>query len=136
MAATKKAGSSRLDKIDFSAAISETIKPEHDLKPAKNGDTASENKRAEIKTNTGDPKTSNKPPESGSTRNVKKAGRPSNGEVKHISLAIPVDIFEKTGVAALLYDGNRTKYINALIKKDLEENYDKYSALKKLKDSI
>lgn len=56
-----------------------------------------------------------------------KGGRPSNGEVKKISLSIPVELYDgvETG-AALFFKGNKTAYINALIKKDLEENLEKY----------
>lgn len=56
-----------------------------------------------------------------------KGGRPSNGDVKKISLAIPVELMEgvETG-ATLFFKGNKTAYINALIKKDLQENGEKY----------
>ena len=62
-----------------------------------------------------------------------KCGRPSNGEVKKISLAIPVELYEgmETG-ANLFFKGNKTAYINALIKKDLDENLGKYEEFKEL----
>lgn len=56
-----------------------------------------------------------------------KCGRPSNGEVKKISLAIPVELYEDMEIGAnLFFKGNKTAYINALIKKDLDENLEKY----------
>jgi hypothetical protein len=62
-----------------------------------------------------------------------KGGRPSSGEVKKLSLAIPVELFDgvETG-AALFFKGNKTAYINALIKKDLEENLEKYKEFKEM----
>jgi hypothetical protein len=57
----------------------------------------------------------------------KKPGRPKGGKVKKIYLSIQEDLYEgmRPGVA-LLFNGNRTAYINALIRKDLDENADKY----------
>ena len=63
----------------------------------------------------------------------KKAGRPSHGAVKRISLAIPADLYDgvETG-ATLFFKGNKTAYINALIKKDLDANLDKYNEFKSI----
>ena len=62
-----------------------------------------------------------------------KAGRPSNGEVKKISLSIPVDLYEGVMLgASLFHKGNKTAYINALIKKDLEMNGEKYKEFKSI----
>ena len=56
-----------------------------------------------------------------------KGGRPSNGDVKKISLSIPAELFEGVEIGAtLFFKGNKTAYINSLIKKDLEENLEKY----------
>lgn len=56
-----------------------------------------------------------------------KGGRPSNGEVKKLSLAIPVKLYNGVEIgASLFFKGNKTAYINALIKRDLEENLEKY----------
>lgn len=61
----------------------------------------------------------------------KKGGRPSNGEVKKISLSIPVEFYDGVEIgAALFFKGNKTAYINALIKKDLEINLEKYKEFK------
>lgn len=66
-------------------------------------------------------------------KHVKSAGRPSNGEVKKISLAIPVELYDGVEVgASLFFKGNKTAYINALIKKDLEENGEKYKEFKSM----
>ena len=64
----------------------------------------------------------------------KKSGRPSNGEVRKISLAIPVELYDggETG-AALFFKGNKTAYINALIRKDLENNLEKYKEFQAMK---
>lgn len=64
----------------------------------------------------------------------KKSGRPSNGEVRKISLAIPVELYDgvETG-AALFFKGNKTAYINALIRKDLESNLEKYKEFQTMK---
>ena len=57
----------------------------------------------------------------------KKIGRPSIGEVKKISVGIAVDLYDGMEMGAtLFFKGNKTAYINALIKKDLEENMEKY----------
>lgn len=65
-----------------------------------------------------------------------KGGRPSKGDVKKISLAIPIELFDgvETG-AALFFKGNKTAYINALIKKDLEENLEKYKEFQAMAQS-
>lgn len=66
----------------------------------------------------------------------KKGGRPSNGEVKKLSLSIPVELYDgvETG-ASLFFKGNKTAYINALIKKDLEENLEKYKEFQAMAQS-
>ena len=57
----------------------------------------------------------------------KKIGRPSIGEVKKISVGIAMDLYDGMEMGAtLFFKGNKTAYINALIKKDLEENMEKY----------
>ena len=65
----------------------------------------------------------------------KKAGRPSNGETVKISLAVPAELHAGMEAgAALFFKGNKTAYINSLIKKDLEENletYNKFLAIQK-----
>lgn len=65
-----------------------------------------------------------------------KVGRPSKGEVKKITLAIPVELLEDIDVAAMFHKGNKTAYINNLIKKDLEENLEKYKEFKKMMEQI
>lgn len=74
-----------------------------------------------------------KSPELEKVEENNKGGRPSNGEVKKLSLAIPVEFYDgvETG-AALFFKGNKTAYINALIKKDLEENLEKYKGFKEM----
>lgn len=64
----------------------------------------------------------------------KKIGRPSIGEVKKISVGIAVDLYDGMEMGAtLFFKGNKTAYINALIKKDLEENMEKYQQFTNLR---
>ena len=86
-------------RMDFSNEINKSLNPEQTTTPTS---TKKENKKG-------------------------KSGRPSNGDVKKISLAIPVESLEGVeAAAALFYKGNVTAYINDLIKKDLQENLKKY----------
>lgn len=63
----------------------------------------------------------------------KKKGRPSMGKTKRISFLVPEEMYEELELAAtLLYKGNKTSYLNALIRQDLEDNKDKYMQLIKL----
>jgi len=62
----------------------------------------------------------------------KKAGRPSTGRTYKITLAIPEELINDIDAAALLHKGNRTAYINSLIKKDLDENLKKYEEFNKM----
>lgn len=67
----------------------------------------------------------------------KKSGRPSGEKTFKISLALPVIEREDIDTAAdLLYKGNRTAYIQALIKKDLAENGSKYQEFKKMREQM
>lgn len=61
-----------------------------------------------------------------------KGGRPSNGPVFRHSLSIPQELMEGVDAASVLYKNNRTAYIVDLIRKDLEENGEKYKELAKL----
>ena len=63
-----------------------------------------------------------------SDRKPKKVGRPKvkQGEFKTINIAVPVEILNKLKNIKEVYRGNLTLYINKLIEKDLNENYDKY----------
>jgi len=108
MAATSNNKSSRQDRPNFAAAVNETMKP-------KEQELAKKETPAIISKG--------------------KGGRPSNGDVKRISLAIPVEIYEQMEYGATLFHkGNRTAYINALIKKDLDENLEKYKEFQKMSD--
>ncbi len=108
MAATSNNKSSRQDRPNFAAAVNETVKsrPQETIQQ-----------------------------ETVATASKGKGGRPSNGDVKRISLAIPVEIYEQMEYGATLFHkGNRTAYINALIKKDLDENLEKYKEFQKMAD--
>ena len=67
----------------------------------------------------------------------KPVGRPKvkNGEYKTINISVPVDVLKKMEVAKLKYGNNLTAYVNAVIKADLDANYDKYVELQTLLNS-
>ncbi len=58
----------------------------------------------------------------------KKVGRPKvkTEEETVINIAIPVSVIEKMNIAKACYGGNLTKYVNAVIVKDLSEHYSQY----------
>lgn len=58
----------------------------------------------------------------------KKVGRPKVKieDETLINIAVPISVYEKMNIAKACYGGNLTKYVNAVITKDLQENYSKY----------
>lgn len=64
----------------------------------------------------------------------KKKGRPKvkTEECKTINIAIPISMLEKMEVAKLKYSNNLTAYVNAVIKADLDANYEQYLKIQKL----
>lgn len=64
----------------------------------------------------------------------KKVGRPKikDGDYKTINIAVPIDMLKKMEVAKLKYGNNLTAYVNAVIKADLDANYEKYLHLQEL----
>jgi hypothetical protein len=68
----------------------------------------------------------------------KKTGRPKvkKGEYKTINIAVPVDVLKQMEVAKLTYGNNLTAYVNAVIKADLDDNYDKYLLLQETINSL
>ena len=69
------------------------------------------------------------------TKPQKKPGRPKTimKERKTISARIPVDLLDKWEEVKLLKGDNFTEYLESLIQKDMDENYER---LKKLKELI
>lgn len=67
----------------------------------------------------------------------KKTGRPKvkEGEYKTINISVPVDVLKMMEVAKLKYGNNLTAYVNAVIKADLDSNYQKYQQLQELMNS-
>lgn len=67
----------------------------------------------------------------------KKTGRPKvkEGEYKTINISVPVDVLKLMEVAKLKYGNNLTAYVNAVIKADLDANYEKYQQLQELMNS-
>lgn len=61
-------------------------------------------------------------------KNGKCVGRPKTkkGNYKTINIAVEESIMEKLNIAKVCYGNNLTHYINKLIEKDMEENYDNY----------
>ena len=64
-----------------------------------------------------------------------KVGRPKTKteETKTINIAVPVSVLEKLDTVKVCYGNNLTQYINKLIEKDIEANYDNY---KHIADSL
>lgn len=56
-------------------------------------------------------------------------GRKKKEYTKTINIAIPLETLEKVNIAKLKYGDNLTKYINALIEKDLEVNFEAYQTI-------
>lgn len=111
MAATSnRSKKTRMDKPDFSKAVDETI----------TGVSNNSNSGGNVK-----------PPTN------KKSGRPAGEPSKHISLSVPESLYDDINIAAaLLCKGNRTAYINSLIKKDLKDNGAKYREFKRIMDKL
>lgn len=61
----------------------------------------------------------------------KKVGRPKvkTEDETLINIAIPISVYEQMNIAKACYGGNLTKYVNAVIIKDLAENYTKYETI-------
>lgn len=57
------------------------------------------------------------------------SGKKKKDYTKTVNIAIPLDILEKVNVAKVCYNNNITTYINKLIEKDIEANYDNYTHL-------
>lgn len=68
-------------------------------------------------------------------KNKRKVGRPKTKteETKTINIAVPVSVLEKLDTVKVCYGNNLTQYINKLIEKDIEANYDNY---KHIADSL
>lgn len=56
-------------------------------------------------------------------------GKKKKDYTKTVNIAIPLDTLEKIQIAKVKYGDNLTKYINALIEKDLEANYENYKTI-------
>lgn len=65
----------------------------------------------------------------------RKVGRPKTKteETKTINIAVPVSVLQKLDTVKICYGNNLTQYINKLIEKDIEANYDNY---KHIADSL
>lgn len=68
----------------------------------------------------------------------KRAGRPKTKteDCKTINIAVPVSLLEQMNVAKVMYKDNLTLYINKLIEKDLEANYQKYEDFAKMQQDM
>ena len=50
--------------------------------------------------------------------------------------SIPVELYEEMEIgASLFFKGNKTAYINDLIKRDLEQNLEKYKEFKRMSEA-
>ena len=65
----------------------------------------------------------------------RKVGRPKTKteETKTINIAVPVSVLEKLDTVKVCYGNNLTQYINKLIERDIEANYENY---KHIADSL
>lgn len=61
------------------------------------------------------------------------SGRKKKDYTKTINIAVPIDLLEKADVAKICYSNNLTEYLNKLIEKDIEANYERY---KQIADSL
>lgn len=68
----------------------------------------------------------------------RKVGRPKvkTEPTKTINVAIPITTLEKMKVVKICFGNNMTKYVNQLIEKDIEENYERYKAVAETLESI
>lgn len=63
-------------------------------------------------------------------------GRPSKGEVRKISLSIPVEVYEGVELASYFFKGNVTEYINTVIRRDLSRNLEKYREFRAMMEDL
>lgn len=70
------------------------------------------------------------------TERRKSSGRPSKGEVRKISLSIPVEVYEGVELASYFFKGNVTEYINTVIRRDLSRNLEKYREFKAMMEDL
>lgn len=89
--------------------------------------------KAEQKTTAEQKETVNKKADEPKTK--RKVGRPKTKteDTKTINIAVPVSVLEKLDTVKVCYGNNLTQYINKLIEKDIEANYDNY---KHIADSL
>ena len=66
----------------------------------------------------------------------RKAGRPKKGDVRKISLAIPVELYDGVEFGSYFFRGNITAYINSLIRRDLEKNLGKYQEFRAMMEEM
>lgn len=76
-----------------------------------------------------------KPTNTEEPKEKRKVGRPKTKteDTKTINIAVPVSVLEKLDTVKVCYGNNLTQYINKLIEKDIEANYDNY---KHIADSL
>lgn len=74
-------------------------------------------------------------PEASKKKSNGKVGRPKTKteDTKTINIAVPVSTLDKINDVKVCFGNNLTQYINKLIEKDLEINYDNY---KHIADSL
>ena len=76
-----------------------------------------------------------KPTKAEEPKEKRKVGRPKTKteDTKTNNIAVPVSVLEKLDTVKVCYGNNLTQYINKLIEKDIEANYDNY---KHIADSL
>jgi predicted DNA-binding protein len=64
---------------------------------------------------------------------VDPSGRKKKDYTKTINIAVPIELLDKLNTVKICYGNNLTQYINKLIEKDIEANYEDY---KHIADSL
>lgn len=75
------------------------------------------------------------PPEEPKKKSKGKVGRPKTKieDTKTINIAVPISTLDKINEVKVCFSNNLTQYINKLIEKDLDSNYENY---KNIADSL
>lgn len=70
----------------------------------------------------------------------KRVGRPKTKDVKgtckNINIAVKVELLDKCNEVKKALGGNLTAYINGLIEKDMEANYDNYKTIAEIQSGL
>ena len=87
--------------------------------------------------NTPNTPASDNPTPTQTTVDKPKVGRPKvkEGDYKKINIAVPVEVYDQMEVAKLKYGNSLTAYVNAVVRADLEANYEQYLKIQTILNS-